>query len=282
MPMTQDDIKRHYEKQWSAQSDGAADDTGLRYSSPVEDAVLYPIYRQLAADLGAPIDGGRVLDVGTGSGRWIRFFLTFFKPDFLMGIDYTEASPSMLRKWVQPSGDTRVEFRLADVTDPGLDLGETFDWINVANVLFHIPEPDLFMRTLENLASLMAPGGRIVTTEYMPRTTMRTEWMLVRSRYDFEAAVRSVGLRIAEIRATTFFSNDPMGIDGPDAGVRDHFNRVRAVQQQLLTVTSDPAAKAALVEHMAEIERATIGFCKERIAPIDMPSQKLVVLVRDE
>jgi hypothetical protein len=136
------------------------------------------------------------------------------------------------------------------------------------------------MRALHNLASLVALDGHIATTEYMPRTTMRTEWMLVRSRYEFEAAARSVGLRIVALRATTFFANDPMGLDGPDDAVRQYFRRVRATQQQLLGGANAEQTRTFLVNHMAEMERAVLAFCKERLAEVDLPSQKLVVLAR--
>ena len=211
MPMTQQDIRRHYERDWKAQSDAAADPCDLSYSNPVEDAVLYPIYEQLIADLNVAVSAGRVLDVGSGSGRWIRFFLDRYEPRRLVGIDFTDAAIDVLRTWHRPSSETSVEFPLADVTEPGLDLGEQFDLVNVANVLFHIPEPELFTRALENLARLVAPAGHIVTTEYLPRATMRTEWMRVRSRYEFEAAIQAAGLRMVQVRATSFFSNDPMG-----------------------------------------------------------------------
>jgi SAM-dependent methyltransferase len=280
--MTQEDIQQHYEKEWKTQSDQAVDRKGLDYSAPVEDAVIYPIYRRLAADVGARLNGGRVLDIGCGSGRWIRFFLEWFRPRMLMGIDYTEASVALLKKWSTAPSETEVDFRVADITDPRLNLGDPFDWINIANVLFHIPENELFMRALENLASLVARDGRILTTEYLPRTNMRTEWMLIRSRYEFEAAARSVGLRVVEIRATTFFANDPMGVDGPDDGARQYFHRVRMMQQQLLAGTKGEQARGILIDYMADIERAALTFCKERLADVDLPSQKLVVLARAE
>jgi SAM-dependent methyltransferase len=277
MPMTQQDILTHYETEWKTKSDTASGPEGLKYSNPVEDAVLYPAYERLIGDLSMKADGGRVLDVGSGSGRWVRFFLERFQPESLMGVDYSEASVELLKRW-HPSEKTPLEFRIADITKPKLDLGGDFDLINVANVLFHIPEPELFAAALENLARLVAPTGHIVTTEYLPRTTMRTEWMMVRSRYDFQAAVKSVGLHVCDVRAFSFFSNDPLGIDGPDDGLRRRFNTVRAHVQKLLASDLDPQSRKFFIDFLAEIERATLGFARERIADLDMPSQKLVVL----
>ena len=279
MPMTQQDIRSHYETEWKSTSEAAGDTSGLSYSNAIEDAVLYPAYEQLLGDLNMRVSGGRVLDVGSGSGRWIRFFLERWRPALLMGIDYTAASVELLRKW-HGSADTPVEFRLADITREELDLGGTFDLVNVANVLFHIPEPELFTQALTNLASLIDRQGSIVTTEYLPRCTMRTEWMMVRSRYQFEAACAAAGLRIARIRGFSFFANDPMGLDGPDEGTRRHFNTVRAGVNQLLASKLDERSRQFLIGLFGEIELATVGFARERIADLDLPGQKLVVLKR--
>ena len=159
-----------------------------------------------------------------------------------------------------------------------MELNHRFDLINVMNVLFHIPEPERFTVALANLARHLAPGGRIVSTEYMPRATMRTNWMLVRSRYEFEAAAASAGLRIVEIKASCIYSNDPMGMDGRDDGLRAQFNRVRAGANQLLSMNMNAETKGFMVGFLRDVELSILNFCGERVADVDMPSQKLVVL----
>ena len=131
---------------------------------------------------------------------------------------------------------------------------------------------------MTNLANHLAPGGRIVSTEYMPRVTMRTNWMLVRSRYDMESAAASVGLRIAAIRASSAYANDPMGIDGPDAGLRQQFYNVRSGMSQILSLEMNDQMRQFFTKFLVEVESSMLNFCKERIAEVDMPSQKLVVL----
>jgi SAM-dependent methyltransferase len=276
-PLMQEDIQKHYEQSWK-QSDAAADEAGLAYSNPVEDAVLYPIYERLLRDLKVKVDGGRVLDVGAGSGRWVRYFLDRFRPASLTGVDFTQASVDLLTRRYSNLPATKTDFRRVDITRPEFDLGEKFDLINVMNVLFHIPEPDLFMSAMRNLAAHLAPLGRIVTTEYLPRQTMRTNWMLVRSRYDFEAAATSSGLRIVATKATCFFSNDPLGVDGHDGGTRQNFNDVRAGINQILSLKTDHATRNFFINFLSEVERTTLAFCRDRLADAEMPSQKLVVL----
>jgi SAM-dependent methyltransferase len=279
MPMTQQCIRAHYEGAWKTKSDRAAKSSDMVYSSPVEDAIVYPLYERMIADLKINAQG-KVLDVGAGSGRWIRFFLESFQPRKLVGADYTLASVELLRKWfpAEMALPTQLEFHHADITNSDFNLGEKFDLINIANVLFHIPEQNLFTQAIANLAKHVNRDGMIVTTEYLPRTSMRTEWMLIRDRYSFEKAVRDAGLRIVAIKAFSVFSNDPMGLDGPDAGTRGDFAKVRAMIGALGASAKDPQSQQFITGFLAEIERAVLSFCAERIAEIDMPSQKLVFL----
>ena len=172
-----------------------------------------------------------------------------------------------------------------DITEATPDFeaisgGEGFDLVNIANVLFHIPEPDKFLNALRNAAKLVKPEGRMVTTEYLPRTTARTNWMLVRSRYEFEAAIRSVGLRMVDVCPSVFFANDPIGVDGPDQSVRGHFHQVRAGMQAIQNLSMNEASRTFFANFLADIERCLLAYCGERVAPVDFPSQKLVVLAR--
>jgi SAM-dependent methyltransferase len=275
--LSQDDIRAHYETAWKQSDQSAVDEKGLVYSDPVEDAVMYPIYQRLLEDLKITVNGGHLLDVGAGSGRWVRFFLQRFAPASLTGIDFTQAAVDLLsRRYC--TGPIPASFRRVDLTTPELDLGRKFDLINVMNVLFHIPEPDRFVHAMRNLAAHLAPGGRIVTTEYLPRQTMRTDWMLVRSRYDFETAAAAVGLRIVATRASCFFSNDPMGLEPQATVTRSHFEQVRAGARQLLSLSVNAEAKAFFVQFLSAVENAALSFCREHIADAEMPSQKLVVL----
>jgi SAM-dependent methyltransferase len=277
--MLQEDIRRYYEQTWKSSDEGAKDDGGLIYSGPIEDAVLYPIYERLLRDLKVKVDGGNVLDVGAGSGRWVRYFLQRFAPASFLGVDFTQASVDLLSKRYL-SGPTATSFRLADITEPELDLNRKFDLINVMNVLFHIPEADRITHAMRNLAAHLAPEGRIVTTEYLPRQTMRTSWMLVRSRYDFEAAAEAAGLRIVAVKASSFFSNDPMGLEGYDNGTRAHFGAVKAGMNQIMGLCVNDDAKAFFIKFLSDVETATLSFCRDRVSDQELPSQKLVVLGR--
>lgn len=292
MPMTQADIHSYYATHWQdvRERQGEEGAGALRYSSRIQDEVMYPVYERLIRALGLSVDHGSILDIGCGSGRWIRFFLDRYKPARILGIDFAPSSIELLRAETAGGAGSSggsgsggsggsIEFQTDDITDPTLDLGEQFDVINVGNVLFHIPEHDKYRSALNTLFRHVAPDGHIVTTEYLPRTSMRTEWMLVRSRYEFEALCAEAGLEIVDIRAATFFSDEPVGLDGPDSGSRRHFQQVRAATTQLLGAANEQT-RDFLVNMFAEIDRACLAFCAERVADIDLPAQKLVVLRR--
>ncbi len=281
MPMTQADIHSHYETEWKRKSDKAEGVDDLAYSLEFHDAAIYPRYEQLIADLNMRVNGGRVLDVGTGSGRWIRYFLDRFTPLRLIGVDYTTASIDLLRKWSPDAPDTTVEFKVADITQPGLNLGEQFDLVNIANVLFHIPEPELFAQAMVNLSQLVAPDGCIVTTEFLPRMTMRTDWMLVRSRYEFERVVNAAGLRIVEIRPCLFLGNTMMGIDGPEHSLRSRFQDIGTTMTTILKSDMNESTRQYFMDFFTELDDVLIEFCKERIAAVDLPGAKFVVLKRN-
>jgi len=281
MPLSQADIRERYELEWSEKSASAGVKEDLKYSSPVEDRLLYPAYTELLKRHNIGVGGRDVLDVGSGCGRWVGFFARQFipVPASITGIDYTLASVDLLRKWWGDSTGrgTALCFRHASITESGLDLGQKFDLINIANVLFHVPEDDDFCTALANLRRHLKPGGRIITTEYLPRQSMRTEWMLVRSRYEFTELCLAAGLQVDAVRAFCYFANDPMGIDGPDMGARADFYRVRSRADQLLA-SAQGATREFLVEMLADIDRAALNYSRERVAEIDLPSQKLVLL----
>ncbi len=278
MALTQDDIRRHYENTWKQVDQTTARPEDLFYGDPLHDAVVIPAYQRVIADCHIHVNGGRVLDVGTGAGRCVRLFTQHFAPARLLGVDYTAAAVELMARNTPVKPGCQIDFRQADFTAEGLDLGERFDLINIAMVLFHIPEADRFDRALVNLRRHLAPGGRIITTEYLPRTTMRTNWMLVRSRYEFEALCRRAGLRISAIRGYSFFTTDPMGIDGFDDGTRRQFSTVRAQVAALMKANLDDTSRTFFTSLLTEIERATVAWAAERVADIDLPGQKLVVL----
>ncbi|MEL6329968.1 MAG: class I SAM-dependent methyltransferase [Planctomycetota bacterium] len=286
MPMTNAEIRGHYEMHWSKQSVEAESLEHLRYSDPVEDDAMYRAYDRAIRDLAPAAIGGRILDIGSGSGRWVRLFLERYRPSRLFGVDIASASVALLERWIMSDesaglrGDSACEFRQGNIGLAAFELGERFDLINAANVLFHIPETELFLGALVKIRDHLAPGGRAFITEYLPHGDKRTEWMQIRGRYTYRAALERCGLRLVDIRAGSFFGSDPFGVEGPDGGARTTLFSVQSMRREFRAKLRDPQLREGFGRLMVEMERAALGFCEDKIAPIDLPGQKLIIVER--
>jgi phosphoethanolamine N-methyltransferase len=116
----------------------------------------------LCTRLGAALKpGARVLDVGSGIGG-AAFHLAKTYGAKVTGIDLAEEMVAIALDRVAERGmGDSVSFLLGDVLEASFP--EPFDIIWSRDALMHIPDkPRLFAR----LHSLMAPGGRLVITDY--------------------------------------------------------------------------------------------------------------------
>ena len=146
-------------------------------------------------------EGGRVLDLGCGTGRPLAGWLIGegFK---VTGADF---SPSMLElareRW--PDGD----WRLADMRS--LDLGESFDGILGWDSFFHLTQ-DEQRACLPRLAEHLLPSGALMVTvgpeagEVTGHVDGRPVYHASLSPADYAAVLEDCGMRM-----TGFLAEDP-------------------------------------------------------------------------
>ncbi|NQZ59269.1 MAG: class I SAM-dependent methyltransferase [Lentisphaeraceae bacterium] len=273
--MNQNDLKLFFEDCWSKRNTCSSEDK-LCYSSPIEDKVLYPAYKELLNTINLNPNGADILDIGCGSGRWIRYFKENFTPKSLTGLDLADSSIKLLNKWYKE--EDSISFQVEDICNSDLNLNKEFDLINIANVFFHVVEQELFVNGMQNIKKHLAPGGYAITTEYLPNVTTRTPMMLVHNREDYQRVVDYCGLKIVDIKAFAFFCNDPMGLDPTDKEARSYFNKARTGIQQILDRTTNPEEYEKTIDVFSLMEKALSKYLEPRIKQIDYPSQKLVVL----
>lgn len=270
MNMTQSDIRVHYEQQWQS---ALHQKTGT--SEPRSDVlckVQEPIYKNLLRAHLRNVE--RVLDVGSGSGHWLSFFMEQFSPKRLVGVDFTQSSVDFLKAHYQSNSETNIDIIQADITET-FELPERFDCINIANVLFHIPEDSKFDQTLQNLRKLVDENGVVVTTEYLPEITYRTKMMKVRSASEFQKHAQHAGFCIAAVKPCYFFSGHAMGT--VDETARQWAHTVFHSMNRILEAT-DEQTQTLFREFMALQETALLSYLETRLNPYQFPGQKLVVL----
>jgi ubiquinone/menaquinone biosynthesis C-methylase UbiE len=172
----------------------------------------------LAGALGhAPI--GRLVDVGTGTGRMLALFGG--EARHATGID---RSPEMLRLARAKLNGAAIELRQGDIGALPLEDG-CADTVILHQVLHYLPAPEA---AIAELARILAPGGRVLIVDF--------------ASHDLEE------LRDRDAHARLGFSDDQ--ISGWCAAAGLDFTAVESLAGTILTVKiwcgAKPAAAAAL------------------------------------
>ena len=152
-----------------------------------ESAVEAAIQAAARADgAGGAGEVGRLLDIGTGTGRIIE----------LLGAEAVSAtgvdrSPEMLRlaRAKLAAGDTAsAEVRQADMRALPFEA-QSFDTVTLHHVLHFADDP---AATIEESARMVAPGGKLLVVDYAPHTRedFRTRFQHLRLGFE-DAAVSS-------------------------------------------------------------------------------------------
>lgn len=120
--------------------------------------------------------GMSILDVGCGPGTITVDFANYVAPGRVVGID--SAAAAIEEAGRQPGAD-RVEFRIAELGQPGLGAG-TFDVVHAHQVLQHVPDP---VAALRDMASFCGPGGIVAARDadygamtWYPASAELDEW----------------------------------------------------------------------------------------------------------
>jgi SAM-dependent methyltransferase len=111
------------------------------------------------AGVGSRLSQSSVLDVGSGSGVWIDFWLRRGAKD-VTGWDLTHTSVDNLAKRFRGVG-----FRQVDIGAHGVPIDRTFAVISAIAVLQHITDDERFAQSLRNLAQLLAADGSLIVMD---------------------------------------------------------------------------------------------------------------------
>lgn len=120
--------------------------------------------------------GGKILDFGCGVGLLSRFIAIHMPSAALHGFDVSSASIDAMDPRLRNRG------RFTSCFD---DLDTDYAVIVVSNVMHHI-RPDERQRTVSQLATRIAAGGRLVVFEHNPLNPL-TRWVVSHCLFDEDA-----------------------------------------------------------------------------------------------
>ena len=138
---------------------------------------------------------GRVLDVGTGTGRMLQLLTD--RADRAVGLDTSHSMLSVARANLERVGAANWELRQGDVHSPPLDAA-TFDLVVIHQVLHYLDDP---ARAISEAVQLVAPGGRLLVVDFAPH------------RHDFLRAAAHRRLGFTHQQLADWF--DQLGFDCP-------------------------------------------------------------------
>jgi phosphatidylethanolamine/phosphatidyl-N-methylethanolamine N-methyltransferase len=128
--------------------------------APIYDIVFGPVFRQgrRAAVVAAEAVGGRVLEVGVGTGLSLS---DYSRGTRVFGIDISDPMLDKARQKVKAEGLTNVE--AIEVMDAeNLELPDaSFDVVVAQYVVTAIPNPE---KALDEFVRVLRPGGEIIIT----------------------------------------------------------------------------------------------------------------------
>jgi phosphatidylethanolamine/phosphatidyl-N-methylethanolamine N-methyltransferase len=128
--------------------------------APVYDMVFGPVFRhgRLAAVQAAECVGGRILEVGVGTGLSLPFYR---RTSRIVGVDISEPMLDKARERVRRQDLSNVEdIAIGDAEALGFP-DASFDVVVAQYVVTAVPNPE---RALDEFVRVVRPGGEIVIT----------------------------------------------------------------------------------------------------------------------
>lgn len=138
--------------------------------------------------------GVDVIDIGSGTGFYIRQW-NRLGVHSVTGTDITQIAVDSLR--TQFAGTPVEQLDIAVPNLPEALLQHSYDVASAFDVLFHIKSDDDYARALQNIHTLLAPGGYLLYSDTFPRRIGEHRKTLVhRTRDDVIDRLRAAGFRI--------------------------------------------------------------------------------------
>jgi SAM-dependent methyltransferase len=138
------------------------------------------------------VKGSSVLDIGAGTGFFVDQYIKK-QAGAVTGIDFAEVSVAFLNKLFPAQ-----HFYRFDAGSDTAPLEEKFDIINVFDVLYHIVEPQGFLKAIENISRFARSGAWIFITDSFSEKAITDAHVCYRQLPEYREALRRQGIDIVE------------------------------------------------------------------------------------
>jgi SAM-dependent methyltransferase len=128
------------------------------YRCEAEGSVLLTLFR--------PEKTSRILEIGSGGGRWGYFFSP--RVQAYTGLDLSTEMVRMADEERRRRGMENVRFLCTNMLDYSTD--ERFDLVYFSGVLQYMDDPTV-LECIQKATTLLAPGGTIISRDSVQRTT---------------------------------------------------------------------------------------------------------------
>jgi SAM-dependent methyltransferase len=115
-----------------------------------------------------------VLDIGSGAGHWIDFYLEVFRAKRAVGSEISNAAVEALGSKYDRMGN--VDIVEADVASSDFDLEDKFDIVNAIGVVFHIVDDGKWEDAVANIAKHLSDDGVAVIGGQFGRATRNVQF----------------------------------------------------------------------------------------------------------
>jgi 2-polyprenyl-3-methyl-5-hydroxy-6-metoxy-1,4-benzoquinol methylase len=166
------------------------------------------LYRRKADTLSAALDGSSVsgqsvLDVGCGTGFFVRSFVG--RGALVHGVDITDVSIARLQ-----AEFPRHAFTTASISSPMFVPPGTFEIVNIWDVLYHVVDDEDFRTALGNLASCVRPGGQLLLTDQLAGSAdaQVAPHVKLRCLATYQSVLPDLGLHLVKLLPLYFRLND--------------------------------------------------------------------------
>lgn len=263
--MQSNDALRKFWEQRLAE-DWTASGVGYRALGRPFNRWMYRVRREVFLREAGALDfdpgTARVLDVGSGTGRYVHHWQELGVED-VTGCDLTEAAVLRLAERFPAARFHQADAsRLGEVFDPA-----SFDAVSCMDMLFHITDDERYRAALASIAEVLRPGGHFVLSEnFLHRPEQRGPHQVNRRLEWIAAALAEAGLEIVHRTPMLVLMNAQ--VDAPVLWRKVWGGALRAVT---LTPPTGWLAGAGLyplerrlVQHRTESPTTELMICRRR------------------